>query len=137
VLCLTLNASISNYLQALADTGIWRNNSIFLSSDFLNSTLQPNDVVSVALSLDSFYQSYFPDYHNPLRNISGAEILRTNPFPIMGVSIRAQQPSSILVGYTCHSQRQKWLPNFIICIYIHLAVSSSLQFIILYCHQLY
>jgi hypothetical protein len=104
----TLDASVSNYLQALAaaslaDTGVWHNNSTFCSSDFLNLALQ----VSAAIYLHTLNQSYYPNYYQinqPFVNMSRVGILMMNPFPIMGTGIDRLESSAIPVGYTHHVQ---------------------------------
>lgn len=59
----TLDGSVSNYFRALsatslADIGVWPNNSIFASPDIINVTLQPNGVISAALTRGPSSYSY-------------------------------------------------------------------------------
>jgi hypothetical protein len=116
----TLHASVSNYLQALAaaslvDTGTLRNNSLFVSPQFINLTLQPNDIVATALVLNRSYDPYYPSYYQQFFICSGAQILRALPWDFMSVSMNKSQPALISMVYNCHFQQQKHLLNFVIC----------------------
>lgn len=109
----TLGDSVLNYLQALsaaslADIGIWRDNSIYVSPGIINATLQPNNIVSAALMSNT---SYYEAYHKV--GSSAAQSFRTENPPINVTST----PASISLTYICHVQRRKSLSNFIICMF--------------------
>lgn len=113
----TLNASVSNYLQffsaaALYDTGIWRNNSILTSPNFVNATLHPNDAVSSAVasnftSLQGYYPLLWP-------NNCAAQVwmhLFGDLYPL------TPSPAVIAMTYTCHIQQLKAPLNFVVCMF--------------------
>lgn len=112
----TLHSSILNYLQALsaaslADTGNWRNNSIFVSPDpgILNATLQPNTEVSAAVVHHPSYNAYY----SPSFNSSAAQMFRTNEGWLFGTPVTG--PVTISMTYTCRLQQRRHLLNFVIC----------------------
>ena len=92
-------ASIENYFQALsaaslADTGIWHNNSIFVSTDIVNETLQ--------------------------RGLKYADSVRAHP----SAFTLTPTPAMISMTYTCHFPQRKPLLNFFICSSICSSVST-------------
>ena len=113
-----LVTAVSNYLQVLAaalcaDLGVVRNNSILTSSDFVNATLKPNDMVST-MAFHTSYQSYYPYPWIQLANGSSAEQTFRTQWDIFHISV---PPAVISITYACHVQQRKAPLNFTICMF--------------------
>lgn len=121
-----LNASVANYLQVFAatvsfDVGIQCNNSILISPDLVNATLDPNEAVSSALELnyESFY-AYYPQWWTRWSMLrSAARTMREGLDSVDLYSLFGPSPAVIAMTYTCHVQQLKAPLNFVVCMFNH------------------
>lgn len=127
-----LNESIDNYLQViyaavLADTGIWRPNSLFTSMDMFNQTISTSDSVTQIVSQDQggALSIFLPQGESGDIQTSNAAALRSKIYPayqlesgtnLLPIPERVRFTNATIASlYSCRSKKRKDPFSLVIC----------------------